>query len=462
MELTGEKGYGFNKEGDERKNSVCGMRLHSVSDRLTISEVLRGIPVILGNDSAKFFSVADDSLGLRFEVCVKDVVVDVSALMRALEMVVFEPRLVDVVQLTTTKTDEVVQAGLLNCADKSFAKCICARGARRDFNCADSSIFPEGVESVWVFSVSVANKVSGFDAYFFEPHRRVSGLLHYPVSIGMIGRGATVDLSSAEMDEYKNIGGENSSRGVDGLGKKVAGHQNVHVSVDEFAPRDGGLHVRFAGRGEGTRVLQDLACCGNTDSDAKFSQFADDSLGSPTEVVFSHQLNQFADGFTSGRSPELSEYSALPTISKPSPVCRRLDDVHYLGDVVVDQCAESNQFRPFSPRGYNATYIDSRTQHANLRLQNLEMGVVPGLKPSPEERNHDKKYSIHPTTFPSKIPANHGPNTMDTFSHHQGFRAISRKPYVGATQPLRSSHFLIGEKAAYALHGNGVDAGSRL
>lgn len=57
-----------------------------------------------------------------------------------------------------------------------------------------------------------------------------------------------------------------------------------------------------------------------------------------------------------------------------------------------------------------------------------------------------------PGTLPSKAPAIHGANAMDTFSHPKGFRTISRKQYMGATQPIRSGHLLIGESAAYALH----------
>ena len=92
------------------------------------------------------------------DVVVEDVVVDAAALMRAMMVVMSEPRTIDIVQLPSTETDEVVQTRFLDCSDEAFGERIHAGCARGDLDYSYSSILPEHVEAIGELTVSVSNQ----------------------------------------------------------------------------------------------------------------------------------------------------------------------------------------------------------------------------------------------------------------------------------------------------------------
>jgi len=131
--------------------------------------------------------------------------------------------------------------------------------------------------------------------------------------------------------------------------------------------------------------------------------------------------------------------------------------MHYVRNIVIHQRPKPKQFRSLFTRRHYTRRIDSRAQHSNLRFQNLKVSVVPGLAPSPEERNNDEKQPIHPASFPSKVrtkrPIFRGYQEWIHFrtrslpSQHRGNHTLPlQNLYVGATDPS-------SKNAAYALHG---------
>ncbi len=221
-------------------------------------ETLRRFSKVFRYDSSEFLSVFDCSLRPRFEVCIEDVVADVFSLMRALKMVVVNPRFVDVVELAETEADEVIQAGFLDCADEAFAKSICAGSTRWNSYCPNACVLPECIEAIRVLPISVTNQIAGFDTDFFKPHGRVPRLLHYPVSIWMIGRGTTVDLTSTQMNENEYIGCEHATHRVNRFRKEIASNQDIHMGMDKCCPRHGRFDFRLVGRGMQPRFLEDF------------------------------------------------------------------------------------------------------------------------------------------------------------------------------------------------------------
>ena len=79
---------------------------------------LGGFSVVLRYNAAEFFPMANSPFGLRIELNMQNGVVNASSLVRAVMMVVVEPGSIDVVQLVSTDTNEMVQAGLLECANE--------------------------------------------------------------------------------------------------------------------------------------------------------------------------------------------------------------------------------------------------------------------------------------------------------------------------------------------------------
>ena len=92
------------------------------------------------------------------------------------------------------------------------------------------------VESAAVAVVVIADEVLGFHAEVMQMHAEVSGLLGYPVSIGIWRCTGDIDLTRADVLEEEGVVILPTERRLDLLGEEVAGPHGVGVRFDELVP----------------------------------------------------------------------------------------------------------------------------------------------------------------------------------------------------------------------------------
>ena len=116
---------------------------------------------------------------------VKNSVISTDTAMRALLVIMFQPHAKDVVQLSSTEANEMVQRFAFRTCDKALHKGVRFGRLRRY---ADTSHlwFPERVEFVRVLSITIPNKKPRVDAFVFQPHKGVPRLLRYPIRINVL------------------------------------------------------------------------------------------------------------------------------------------------------------------------------------------------------------------------------------------------------------------------------------
>ncbi len=151
--------------------------------RMGSAFALCGFAVVTLQDAAEFALATNDAFGCRNEGIIKDSVVPTDPTMRSLLMIMFEPHANDVVELSSTEANEVVQHLAFGGAYKAPHEGVCLRRSRRDTNASDLR-FPELIEFVWILPVTISNDKSRTDSLFIHPHRGVTILLYHPLAIG--------------------------------------------------------------------------------------------------------------------------------------------------------------------------------------------------------------------------------------------------------------------------------------
>ncbi len=112
--------------------------------------------IVALEDAAEFALATNDAFGCRNEGMIKDSVVPTDPTMRSLLMIMFEPHANDVVELSSTEANEVVQHLAFGGAYKALHEGVCLRCSGRDTNASDLW-FPELIEFVWILPVTISN-----------------------------------------------------------------------------------------------------------------------------------------------------------------------------------------------------------------------------------------------------------------------------------------------------------------
>lgn len=115
----------------------------------------------------------------RTKINLKHIVADFSAAMRTLDIVMAHPSPQDVIELSSVKADEKIQAFALDGADKGLGECIGVRGPVRDLDDLDTFRFPDGIEHGAEFGVGISDQEARRNPLFLTPHQHVAGLLGY-------------------------------------------------------------------------------------------------------------------------------------------------------------------------------------------------------------------------------------------------------------------------------------------
>ena len=89
--------------------------------------------------------------------------------MGSLLVIVLQPHPKDVVELSSTEANEVIQYFSLCNSNVAFTECVSLRGAWRSFDGSDFGIFPERVKGIRILSITVVNEESGFDTRHASP-----------------------------------------------------------------------------------------------------------------------------------------------------------------------------------------------------------------------------------------------------------------------------------------------------
>ena len=368
------------------------------------------------------------AFGIRSKVFIQHCVVPTDASVWPLLVIMFQPHAKDVVELSSTEADEMIQDLAFRGSNVAFTKSVRHRSTWRSFDGLHFGLFPEFVELVRVLSITIPNEESGVDAFVFHPHRSVPRLLHYPPGIRMIGARTRIDLSTAQMDKYKDIGIADSTESEDGLRKKVTGDDAVHVSVNKGRPWYGRVLSGLLWLGEVPLLLENVSDRGRADSDSKFFEFPYDPTIPPTQIFGGQPHNQLASRERSSGSAQRKERPRATRLPKPLPISSWKNNVQNLIDVMVHRGAQPEQFRSLCRRRDNPTGFDTSPEHPNLRFKQLNPRVVSGTHPLRHHGHQRIKYGIHRNSFPfgnvAKRPDNTGCLTMDTFPNPQAPRDL--------------------------------------
>ena len=174
----------------------------------------RGFSVVTFQDATKLGLASNSAFRLRNEVFVQNGIVSPDTAMRALLVIMFQPHTEDVVELSSTEANEVIQDLSLCSSDEAFAECIRHWSTRWDFYWSHISLLPKHVERMRILSITISDQEPKIDAFVFGPHRCVPDLLHDPSGIRMIGARTAKDFSSTQMNEHKNIGITYAAEGI--------------------------------------------------------------------------------------------------------------------------------------------------------------------------------------------------------------------------------------------------------
>lgn len=132
---------------DENRRVGTVRQYENIIELFTTHDSLCGFPVVTFQDAAEFALASHSAFCLRNEVLVEHRFASPYTAMRSLLVIVFQPHAKDVVELSSTKANEVIQGLAFGSSDEAFAKCICHRSARRNLNRSHVGLFPEHVES---------------------------------------------------------------------------------------------------------------------------------------------------------------------------------------------------------------------------------------------------------------------------------------------------------------------------
>ena len=237
----------------------------------------------------------------------------------------------DVIQLLLTEAHEVIEAFVLERTNERFDKCVCLGRSDRCPHWPRALLVPEVAETVRELPIAITKQESRLDALVLHPHRRVAGLLHDPVPVGRIGRRASVDLPSAEMDKDQDVGMEHASKGVYFFAKEIARDNRVDVGVHESRPLHRRIFDRLVRPRAESGVGENLPDCGRPDTASELLEFPDDSAVSPEDVLAREPNDQLPCRLGNSRPSGSSERSFIPGFAKPSTVglCEGCENIEY-------------------------------------------------------------------------------------------------------------------------------------
>ena len=343
--------------------------------------------------------------------------------MGSLLVIVLQPHPKDVVELSSTEANEVIQYFSLCNSNVAFTECVSLRGAWRSFDGSDFGIFPERVKGIRILSITVVNEESGFDTFVFHPHCGVASLLHHPFRIRMIRARIRIDSSTSQMNEDEDISMADTSESEDGLREKVTGDDAVHLSVSEGRPWKRRVLGGLLWLREVPFLSENVSDCSRADSDSKLLEFSYDPTVSPAQILGGQSHDQLASRGWSSGSAQRPERSHATQLTKPLPIGSRKDDVHDFVDVMVHRGPQPEQFRSLRRGRDNPTRFDTRPEHPNLRFEQLDSCVVSGTHPLRHQGHQRIKYGIHRDSFRFgnvlKRPKNTGCRALDTFPNPQ-------------------------------------------
>ena len=381
---------------------------------------LRGVPVVRLDDSPELLSATDCSFHLHLEVIVEHFVVYSDASMGTLGVVIPDPGLRDVIELSAAETKKEVEAFSFQRFDEGLDECVGLRRPRRNLDTSSSKLFPKDVEFIRVLSVPVPNQVPGFDSFVFHPHGGVSSLLHYPGAIGIIGRRAAIDPTATQMNENQYISVHLATNRGNPFRKKVTTDDGVDVRVNKRRPGDRRSTAALVGRGVVPGLAEDTANGRRTNPDAQFLQLTYNSTVSPEKILFRESENKLAGGVGYSWPSRRAIPASSSNGSHPSPVRFELDDVQDFRDIVFEVSAESQEFRSFGRRRHYATRIDARSQHPNLRLEKSHASIVPGVQALHGQGHDGIELTFHVDSFRSRVSTKHPENKAYRGNLHFG------------------------------------------
>lgn len=313
-------------------------------------------------------------------------------------MVMLEPDSQDVIELTSSEADKMIQHLALRTRDEAFRKGIGLGRPWRDTNATDLR-FPKFVELIRILSVAISNDEPRSDPLVVHPHRRVARLLHYPLGIRMIGAWTAVDPSTAQMNEGKDISVANATEGKHGFRKEIARDDAVYMGMNERRPRNRGSLCRLLWVGEVPFFLENLPNSRRTNPDSQFLELSNNTTISPTQVFGSQAENQPAGREWSSRPARSLKMLGSAQLPKPFLIGFRHNDVYQFIDVVVHRGTQPKEFGPLRWRRHDATRVDARSKHSDLRLEKPQPCVVSGTHPLRRQRNQRKMYRVHVDSF---------------------------------------------------------------
>ena len=151
---------------------------------LVARDSLRGFSIITFQDAAEFSLASNSAFALWHKVFIKHGIVPTNTAMRSLLVIVFKPHAKDVVELSPTEANEVIQTFAFCSSNEALTKCVRHRSTWRDFYWSHVSLFPKQVEGMRILSIAIPDQKPGVDPFVLHPHRRVARLLHDPIPLG--------------------------------------------------------------------------------------------------------------------------------------------------------------------------------------------------------------------------------------------------------------------------------------
>ena len=346
-----------------------------------------GFAVITLQDSTEFGLATNTALRIRNKRFVQNSVVSSYTSMRPLLVIIFQPHAKDVIELSSTEADEMVQQFSLRSTDIAFTESVRHRGAWWNFDWSHFGLFPKFVEFVRVLSITIPNEEFGVDAFVFHPHRGVPRLLHYPLRIRMIGARTTVDCSTAQMDKHEDIGIAHPTEGEDRLRKKVARDNAVEVGMNKGRPGNRRILNSFVRLGEVPFLPENVSDSGRSYSNAQLFEFSDNPAATPPKVLSGESAHQVTNRSGGSWPSELLKDVATRPASQPGFVGFGPDNLDDIEHVMVQEGAQANQLRLFHWSRDDAARVDARTQHADLKFKHPNSCVVPWHEPLAHHRN---------------------------------------------------------------------------
>jgi len=140
-------------------------------------------------------------------------------------------------------------------------------------------------------------------------------------------------------------------------------------------------------------------------------ELTDNPAIAPADILLRHTQNKVDCRLWDSRSARRFERLTPLRLPHPFAIRFRLNHMHYLRDIVVDQCPQPQKFRFLLRSWYNTADIDAGTQNPDLRLQQLKVSIVARTKPLQDEGQEREKEVFHTDTFRGAWPAQRCNNT---------------------------------------------------